>query len=1026
MDTEVPKKEVLCVGIPGFTYISKGPVQIDKITYTITEGSTTYQMYSKLSLTDEQTVSTTSKLAPSVFYNSPINKQSDYGYFYDYVRDLGNGSYKHIISPVCISTKGEKIHVTVSDDEEGTQIKSGEVSIKPSSDTTSITAKIAEAKVNNCFGFVYIGDVWDVDLKITFNLYSYITNNDDKVQFGTSNNGQLSNLNTGSYIYIDSWETYYNPAAVNKKVQFELLSNEFVPHIVPNKITFAIKSTVSNNQSTTKQLYSNTEQNDQKPLSTYIPSNWGYADSQSKAWCRSGPDNYKGSYSLTAAGESTVLGWHTIPNSDGGVFMLASLMCGASSGRFKNNKRWYDERKFTKYFSGYKNPMSITDIIYPVYRNSAESGSSEYNSFMVFLQGKVLTSADDNLKSSNNYTLSDDTTAKGWEYLFSSYPYVTLQFSGTPVISAYIKTNWHQSQDDVADGDFRKGAYEWSNAGKSCINPLAFGGYMSRDGDFSRYLQIPIANNDTNQSNKGLKKVVLDEWQNSASIALQLSETLTSFNGYIFTNLLGSQVSGNKNITASSSYPNFWYPVVSNDTDQKMKITNQTHKDSSLSSYNETELYTRSETSTSSITFSDRSTSSYYKYAIQGYAFAQNDLANSNSFFFANKNIKLYLGPRKRSFKYTIQAAPGSLSAIDAVEKTGRTFGADDKFYLHTKAAKFTYDQSAGQLEFTSTDRKYIPYIYSNLNYQSGVNAALTNGSIKSININTNGTKEDEFIVGNQTIQKSSLKDSTFAENNQALSYYCITATDFTVKLPLPESPSNTYVIKINAFYVKTDSAGNNQIGVPKYKIKNGVTLCNGMCLVYTTDRTLKLTFSDTDSVTKTRYIESICAFALHENWWSSAGNEWPLEKTDTVYTGDEAELTKVVMPFMFCAAENVHICTLSNRKKFVTGVHIPSDKHCYIIAGFYQLALTNTVQDVIWATNVTNGRESLRNYINDKIIRSIPTKLTEPTDDYIKEPKVVTKFNTVPDFLKDFNLKLAKEQTEVSGVSATGNFTEL
>jgi len=42
MDTEVPKKEVLCVGIPGFTYISKGPVQIDKITYTITEGSTTY------------------------------------------------------------------------------------------------------------------------------------------------------------------------------------------------------------------------------------------------------------------------------------------------------------------------------------------------------------------------------------------------------------------------------------------------------------------------------------------------------------------------------------------------------------------------------------------------------------------------------------------------------------------------------------------------------------------------------------------------------------------------------------------------------------------------------------------------------------------------------------------------------------------------------------------------------------------------------------------------------------------------
>jgi len=178
-------------------------------------------------------------------------------------------------------------------------------------------------------------------------------------------------------------------------------------------------------------------------LSTYIPSNWGYADSQSKAWCRSGPDNYKGSYSLTAAGESTVLGWHTIPNSDGGVFMLASLMCGASSGRFKNNKRWYDERKFTKYFSGYKNPMGITDIIYPVYRNSAESGSSEYNSFMVFLQGKVLTSADDNLKSSNNYTLSDDTTAKGWEYLFSSYPYVTLQFSGKPVISAYIKTNWH-------------------------------------------------------------------------------------------------------------------------------------------------------------------------------------------------------------------------------------------------------------------------------------------------------------------------------------------------------------------------------------------------------------------------------------------------------------------------------------------------------------------------------------------------------------------------------------------------------
>ena len=94
-------------------------------------------------------------------------------------------------------------------------------------------------------------------------------------------------------------------------------------------------------------------------------------------------------------------------------------------------------------------------------------------------------------------------------------------------------------------------------------------------------------------------------------------------------------------------------------------------------------------------------------------------------------------------------------------------------------------------------------------------------------------------------------------------------------------------------------------------------------------------------------------------------------------------------MPFMFCAAENIHLYTASSKKKYLTGAYIPSDLSSYIIVGFYQLSRSSTsVKDIIWATNVDNGKDALMKYISGKTVRNIPTQLVEPTDDFIKKVK--------------------------------------
>lgn len=1015
------KNEVLCVGIPGFTYISRGPLQIDKIVYNVTEGNTKYNVYSKLVLTDDQKIASESVTAAQTLYSSH-QKSEAYGYFYDYVTDLNNGSFKHTISPVW-SDVNTQLSVTISDDDEGSIIDAHE-----GVQTKSMTAQTASANKNNCFGFIYIGEAWDVDLKITFDLYSYVNVEQQQVSFGTGREGQNTSTDVGSFVYLDSWVTYYNPAVVNKNLQFELQSAQLISHSVPNgDISLTVTNDFNPKDDKSSDPITLSSKLDDKPLSkdlnTYIPSCWKY--DQNKQWCRSGDKNFAGSYSLKAAEETTVLRWHNANGSSNSAFMLVSIMDGTKSGRnlASNSCKWYKDRKFTGFFGGFKNNDGThKDIIYPVYRSSTEYNTTN-NGFMIFLTGQVETGANQNLITKSSATLSNDRTGSGWDYLFSSYPFISLQSNGnTPIISTYVKTYWNEIQ-QYADG--KTGGNYWTEQQYPAINPLTFGAYMSKEPSLSRYLQIPYPKNDSSQKNDTLKKAILDEWQNQTQLSLQLKETVTDFKGKHITNTIGSNPDNGKNITTSYNSPNYWYPFVQ--TTSKEVVKDQAYLDSKLTDYTAKDLYGQpADTDSWTLKFSNSKSQKYSsKWAIQGYAFSKDTLAKSNSLYFNTKPVKLYLGDTERKFSVCVQAAPGRISAIDSVNGSRQFTSSDEgnSIYLKVSQTKYTRDPENERLSFKSTDRKFIPYIYSNASYNSGINAALSNGSIKSININLSGTNASSIKVGKNEIKKDTELDFTSLNPSaKPLQYYCISGGTFIVDLPLPDvkNPSYTYIVKINAFAVGADLAGNNKISIPSFFLK-GESLCNGMFLVHTKEQKLSsLTFTYTYTTSMKVYIESICAFALNENWYGTSGSPWPkTETTDTVYTADSNELKKVVMPFMFCAAENIHLYTKSSKKKYLTGAYIPSDLSSYIIVGFYQLSRSSTsVKDIIWATNVDNGKDALMKYISGKTVRNIPTQLVEPTDDFIKKVKNPLQFDRPGSLIDSINKGLIgdKQDEMVSG----------
>lgn len=174
------------VGIPGFTYVSKTPLHIDEVSLSVKVGAKSYPVYSKLTRNSNSEDFTPLTEIPNVFTRTGSNKENIGEEFFDVCEQLKEDEeniYKHHIS--------RKQELTES------------VQNLP-----DYQSKLTyDAKEQNCFGFVLLHKMFNVDIIITFKLYSYIKDSDTgDIVCGESGDGTTK-------IYLGDWVTKYNPYA---------------------------------------------------------------------------------------------------------------------------------------------------------------------------------------------------------------------------------------------------------------------------------------------------------------------------------------------------------------------------------------------------------------------------------------------------------------------------------------------------------------------------------------------------------------------------------------------------------------------------------------------------------------------------------------------------------------------------------------------------------------------------------------------------------------------------------------------
>lgn len=198
-------KYISYVAIPGFTYVSKTPLHIDKIVLSAKIGNQDIPIF------------------PYLKYDA--DKKEFVGY-------ENSKTPKTNSNPLTFSRCPKKetdqstqfVDICTKKTDEGEYVYTHHISKHKKPETVRNEDNVAPGDVNssekNCFGFILLDDVWDIDITITFKLYSFIkeTQNEqtEKSQInsgGIPTDGKtMYKTDNYSTVYLGDWVTIYNPA----------------------------------------------------------------------------------------------------------------------------------------------------------------------------------------------------------------------------------------------------------------------------------------------------------------------------------------------------------------------------------------------------------------------------------------------------------------------------------------------------------------------------------------------------------------------------------------------------------------------------------------------------------------------------------------------------------------------------------------------------------------------------------------------------------------------------------------------